>query len=271
MRLSWLGALLVVPSLASCVQFNAECSPPVDQPDFVITWLAAPVPIDKTVVRTHESALGDAITDAFLAALKGSGLHPQVAIDNAGDMRDLGLCVTRTELGKGALKRKVLKQVIAFSDELVTVRISQLDLFNILEHGVATVGVPGVNPGGQFLQVSGLSYEVDCSKPAEVLSSGGQRTSSGQRVRSITLGGETITRAEASDSASVIVALSSFLAGGGDNFIDLAGKASAKAIPERYTYNVVEDYLHGLGASEASPAKVAVDPQNPRIVLENCE
>ncbi len=275
-------AIALAPTALSCIQFNADCSQPVADPSYTVTYLASPVPVDHTVVRTQESALGDRMTDAFLKALQDSGSPPDVAVDNAGDIRDLGLCVTRTELAKGPLTRAVLKDVIPFSDELVTVRVTVQELFHLLEHGVATLATPGNHPGGQFLQVSGLSYEVDCSKPAEQLSTvGGNlvRTQDGQRVRSITLAsfeGEpnvTITRDEADSDAvggDIVVALSSYLGGGGDKFIDLDGKTMTKANPERYTYTVLEAYLHALHATAGSPATLAVDPHHPRIVLKNC-
>jgi 5'-nucleotidase/UDP-sugar diphosphatase len=267
------GLFALLLPLASCVEFNAECSPPIDQPDEVLAFLAAPVPVDHNVVRRRESPLSNAIADAYLAALGDAGIpKPDVAFDNSGGIRDLGLCLTRTALAKGPLTRKVLRDVVPFSNQLVVVKVSERELFDILEHGVSSLAVPNVSPGGQFLQVSGLRYEVDCKEAREQLSlSSGEREARGKRVRTITLGGRTIQRDLASADATVRVALPDFLAKGGDNFVDLKGKTLELPSPERYTYNVLEDALLKAGSTAERPLRLAVDSQNPRIVLHDCE
>jgi 5'-nucleotidase/UDP-sugar diphosphatase len=270
-------ALPLLASLAAlaagCVEFNAECSPPIDDPEEVVTYLAAPIPVERAVVRSRENALGNAMADAYLAALQaGTGQKPDVAIENAGAIRDLGLCITRTALGKGVLTRRVLKDTVPFSNRLVMVTITERELFDVLEHAVATLGIPGTNPSGQFLHVSGFSFEADCSGKPELLEngpSGLERGREGGRVTKVTLAGRVITRATAGNTP-VVVALNDFLAGGGDNFLDFKGKEAVPSNPERYTFNALEDYLKGLGATSESPASLAVDTAAPRIVLNKC-
>lgn len=268
-----LAVLCLALACPSCVEFNAECSPPIDRPELVLTYLSDPLPVAHDVVRSRESALGDAMADAYLAALQqGAGEHPQVAVENAGAIRDLGLCLTRTQLARGPLTRRVLKDTVPFSNQLVTVKLSERQLFDILEHGVASVAVPGVSPGGQFLQVAGLSYEVDCSNRPEQLSNlngAVVRDATGTRVVALTLGTRRITREASTASPTIVVALNSFLAGAGDNFVDF--KETTATATERYTYNVLEEFLSGLGATASAPARLLVDPQKPRIVLRNCE
>jgi len=213
------------------------------------------------------------MADAYLSALAaGTGQKPTVAIENAGAIRDLGLCLTRTALAKGPLTRRVLKDTVPFSNRLVMVTVTERELFDVLEHAVATLAIPGTNPSGQFLQVSGLSFEADCSRPPEKLSNaatGLVRDQTGSRVTKITLVGRVITR-DTAETSPVIIALNDFLAGGGDNFLDFKGKEIVPSSPERYTFNALEDYLKGLGATNETPAPLVVDPAAPRIVLNNC-
>jgi hypothetical protein len=62
---------------------------------------------------------------------------------------------------------------------LVTVTAAQLE--QVLEHGVAAVA-PGV-VAGQFPQVSGLRFEYDASKPAQVFDLDGNLLTEGERIR----------------------------------------------------------------------------------------
>lgn len=259
--------------LVSCIAYNAECSPPIEEPDFVVAHLSAPVPVGRAVVRIRESGLANAMTDAYLAALQGFSPRPVVAIENAGAIREAGICVTRTQLGKGPLTRLVLRDTVPFSNELVVVELTERQLFDVLEHGVNTLSVPGLVPGGQFLQVSGLTYEVDCKERPEKLAPGADqrlvRQESGRRVRAITLGSRRITRDEASDSTRIVVAVNDFIASGGDNFLDFAG---SEVVPSgQFTYTVLETHLGRIGPSAERPAVLSPDPQNPRIVLSDCE
>jgi 2',3'-cyclic-nucleotide 2'-phosphodiesterase (5'-nucleotidase family) len=268
-------ALVTSPfGLGSCVAFNAECSPPIDQPDLVVTWLAGPVPIDRPSSRLRESAFGDAITDAYRASLSSGATPADIAIENGGAIRDAGLCTTRTALAKGPLTRAVLRDTLPFSNSLVTVEVTEAELFDVFEHAVSQLAVPGAVPAGAFLQVSGVSFDVDCTFPPEKItttSAGAERTEKGRRVQHITLGGRTFTRATASTSATVRVALNDFLAGGGDNFVDFKGRDVVTPSPERYTYSVFEAALQAKQATSGAPLALAVDAENPRIVLHHCE
>src|SRR5262249_17779379 len=130
---------------AGCVEFNSECTPPIDAPDDIVAWLAEDVPVARPVVRTQETALGDALTDAYLRVLaeKTGDEKPTVALENAGSIRDQGLCTTRTVLFKGPLPRRALRDTVPFTNEIVTVKISEKQLINILEHAVASLHIPG--------------------------------------------------------------------------------------------------------------------------------
>ena len=109
-----------------CVEFNSECTPPVSDPDFEVTTLASSVPVARATVRTRESALGNVIADAYLHSFDNAGgVRASIAIENAGAIRDQGLCITRTELKAGPLSRRVLRDTLPFSNELVVVQIPE--------------------------------------------------------------------------------------------------------------------------------------------------
>lgn len=264
-----MGGLLVVAP--GCVAFNTECTPPIDEPEQVVAYLHEAVPISRAVVRRQESALGGAMADAYMAALADFSPRPVLALENAGAIRDAGLCTTREQLPRGAVDRRVLRDVVPFSNELVVVELTYAELFNVLEHGVATL--TDASPSGQFLQVSDeLAYEVDCARTPEVLrNAGGQlvREQSGNRVRVIHHAGRSITRDNAfAFDDRVPVAVNEFIAAGGDNFLDFVGKTPVRT--GLYTYAVFEEHLTSLGPSVSSAARLFVDPQNPRIALANC-
>lgn len=272
------AALVAVASVSGCIEYNSECTPPIASPDLTIFHLAAPVPVARGVVRTRESALANAIADAYLGSFTSTwtGARPVAALENAGGIRDLGLCLTRTQLPKGPVLRRVLRDTIPFPNELVVAEVTEIELFDILEHGVATLARPGVTPAGQFLSVSGLSYEVDCARDAERFDNGSRNK--GERVRAIVFPGRGRVERVDATTRTLAIALNDFLAGGGDNFVDLGNRAAAARLDGnepwqssgRFTYNIVEEHLRQLGPSADSPALLTVDPAKPRIVLENC-
>jgi len=275
---------LILAHAAGCVEYNTECSPPVGEPEKIVFWLEESVPVARAVVRTQESALGNAITDAYLAAIRQWNLQqaehkpePQVALDNAGDIRDAGLCVTRTELPKGPVVRRVLRDVIPFSNELQVLTLSEKQLFEVLEHGVATLAVKGTTPAGQFLHVSGIAYRVDCSRPPEQKSP----PQAGSRVThiyypspsdgSFGAGEKAVARSDAGEAGSIRTVVSSYIGQGGDGY-KMLGERPDRDKTGRLSYAVVEDYLARIGPQSAHlrlPREA--DQEKARIRLVNCE
>jgi len=134
--------------------------------------------------RSRESALGNLVADAFRAACAA-----QIGLVSGGSLR--------ADLPAGRLRRKELAAVLPFGNHVVCVDLSGHDLRALLEHGAA-----GIEAGkGTLLQVSGLRYTVDLARPT------------GARVTGVAVAGAAL----ASD-AMYRVALSSFVAGGGDGF-----------------------------------------------------
>jgi len=103
--------------------------------------------------RSRESPLGDLVTDAVRL-----GTGADAAIMNSGTMR------IDDVIPAGPITNYQLQSIFLFPDEsrMVTFPITGARLRQVLEHGVAPTSVGK----GPYLQVSGLKYSWDPSKPA---------------------------------------------------------------------------------------------------------
>ena len=105
------------------------------------------LPNDK--IRDEEALLGNLMTDAMRIKAK-----TQIAIMGGGGLR--------ASLAKGEITYGDIYRVLPFTNKLSAFRLVGADLLTTLEHGVSRYGVSG---NGRFLQVSGLRYTFDPSKP----------------------------------------------------------------------------------------------------------
>jgi 2',3'-cyclic-nucleotide 2'-phosphodiesterase (5'-nucleotidase family) len=105
------------------------------------------------VSRRRESAIGDLVTDAFRA-----GTGADVALLNAGAMR------LDDVIPAGPISTYQLESIFLFADEtrIVTFPLSEDRLKEVLEHGVSDASL---GKGG-FLQVSGIEFTYDRSRPS---------------------------------------------------------------------------------------------------------
>lgn len=260
------SVVAVLAGLTGCVEFNNECSPPISMPEAVIAYFDDTVPLAASVVYKKESAFGNTIADAYLAAVENLDPRPVVAIETAGAIHEDGICTSRDTLPRGPVVRRVLRETVPTESELVVVELTEVELFNVLEHGVRRLS--SADTPGDLVQVSGLSYEVDCSRGAESLGAGPVRNGFGSRVRSLKIGGRSILRNEASPTATVRVVLTEELASGTDHFVDFAGKETTPA--GLSAYMAVEDHVRARGRTAEGPIRMYVDPQHPRIKLVGC-
>ena len=115
----------------------------------------AEVPIDArdAVSRRQESVLGDLVTDAARA-----GTGSDVALINAGAMR------LDDVIPPGPVTTYQLESIFLFADETRMVRfpLTGARLREVLEHGVSDASL---GKGG-FLQVSGIRFRYDPSRPS---------------------------------------------------------------------------------------------------------
>ena len=149
--------------------------------------------LTQTTAPNGESALGQVIADAQLAATRDAGA--QIALMNPGGIR-----APLPMPADGQVRYENLFSVQPFYNNLVTLTLTGAQLVQVLEQ--QWLGQPRAE--GRPLQVSkGFSYTWDAGKPA------------GQRVLadSLKLDGQPIGAATA-----VRVTVNGFLAGGGDNF-----------------------------------------------------
>lgn len=101
------------------------------------------------MVRRAETNLGDFCTDALRTIL-----DCDIAILNAGAIR--------TNMAKGDITYKNILDVFPFGNQTCVINATGQQILDALEWG--TRSIPDENGG--FLQVSGLSYEVDSSIPS---------------------------------------------------------------------------------------------------------
>lgn len=122
-------------------------------PEKVIATTTFDIDGRDAVNRAKESALGDLVTDAMRI-----GTGADVAVMNSGTMRIDDI------LAAGPITNYQLESIFLFGDEtrIMTFPITGARLRTILEHGVAE-GSVGKGP---YLQVSGLKYQWDHTKPS---------------------------------------------------------------------------------------------------------
>lgn len=268
-------ALVAAALLASgCVVYNEECSPLVTEPDEVTGWLGGEVNTTKPEVRTKENALGQMVAEAYYHFWSDPKVRPDLALENAGAIRSEGVCESREVLRKGAVKRKVLREVLPFDDQVTVVSVTHQQLKRILEHAVASLTPTGAaSPSGAFLQIYGGSFTADCKMPAETLKPDGSLEKDGQRIRSIALHGRDGSKREIaltppSTTETVRIALNSYLAEGGDGFVELqkpianANKVSSGS----YNFEIIAQYFK---ATYTQDHPLPAEPEA-RVILIDC-
>ena len=101
------------------------------------------------MVRRAETNLGDFIADA-------------IRIQTGADIGIIGGGAIRTNLDKGDVSYGTILTVFPFQNQIAVVRVTGQQLLDALEWGVRAVP----DEFGGFLQVSGLTYEIDVSVPS---------------------------------------------------------------------------------------------------------
>jgi 5'-nucleotidase len=187
----------------------------------IVTELAqrvgrTPVPLDarKKAVRSQETNLGSLIADALREAA-----GTDVTLVNGGAIRG------DTVFPAGELTRRELLSIFPYADKLVRLQVPGATLQAALENAVSR-SAEDPEPG-RFLQVSGLRFAFDASRPR------------GERVLCVTVGGKPL-----SPTATYTVATPSFLAGGKDGYEMFRGLTATSALPgDRAPREVLGDAL----------------------------
>lgn len=218
-------AHMLLPALllagTGCVEFN-ECD---DGRDRRIGTAAIDLDLRESVVRTQEAPVGNLVADALFAvadALCGDGRVPcpDLALQNAGGLRQETSCGTRDSIAAGALYEQDIKDLMPFENQLVVVTMTGADVLRALERGVSSLGQQGEGAqAGSFLHVSGVELDVDCTQPAQTLTP----DQTGIAREGARVGNATITSEERSalidPAADYEVVTNSFIGSGNDGFL----------------------------------------------------
>lgn len=139
---------------------------------------------ERASVRTKETNLGNLVADIIREAVDSD-----IAVTNGGGIR--------ASIHPGEIRVADIYNTLPFDNTLVVVEMLGMDIIEALEHSVRLL--PEQNGG--FLQVSGITFEVD---PTAV---------PGGRVINVQVGGEKLAM-----SRYYTVATNDFLAAGGDGY-----------------------------------------------------
>lgn len=104
------------------------------------------------LVRRQETNTGDFVTDALYYLFDSMGMDVDVAIMNGGGIRNKAVT--------GDLTYKTCKEIHTFGNVACLQEVTGQQIIEALEWGARGVGV---EEHGAFLQVSGLTYEIDLS------------------------------------------------------------------------------------------------------------
>lgn len=133
------------------------------------------------LVRRSETNLADFVADAYRSVTGAD-----IGIVNGGGVR--------AELDEGVVTRKALMDINPWNNEMCVVEITGLQLLYALEHGARDY--PELSGG--FMQVSGISFEIDAYKESPVLVDGdgsfiGVEQGKETRVTNVRVGGEPLS------------------------------------------------------------------------------
>jgi 5'-nucleotidase len=193
---------------------------------------ATSAPITRDLDDSRESALGNLIADAQLAATAGEGA--QVAFMNPGGVR--------ADLDAGPVTYGEAFSVQPFGNVLTTLTLTGAQIEQLLEQQFSGANAPPNSPR-VLLPSAGFAYTWDLDAPA------------GEKVdpASITLGGEPVDPA-----ASYRVTVNSFLADGGDGFTVLP--EGTDRVGGQLDLDAFEAFL-GESSPVAPPALDRIDVQ----------
>jgi 5'-nucleotidase len=122
-------------------------------PERVVGITTMPIDPSTSLSRRRESTVGDLVSDAMR-----SGTGADVALLNSGTLR------LDNVIRPGPISNHQLESIFPFADQtrVITFPLTGARLRRLLEHGVSS----GILGTGGFLQVSGLSFTFDPSKPS---------------------------------------------------------------------------------------------------------
>lgn len=158
---------------------------------------------DRSVCRYAECTMGNLVADGMRWATQNSDV--QVALINGGGLR--------TSIPAGDISTGSVLEVLPFSNNIATLKLTGVDLLAALENGVSRAESPDNAGTGRFPQVSGLRFSWDATKPA------------GERIVSAEVQNDDGSYSPLDPDAIYHVATLTFLRQGGDDYTIFAEKA----------------------------------------------
>jgi len=155
--------------------------------DIVIGTTATELDTRKASVRGGEAAFGSLVADAMR---KAAGAD--VGLTNGGGIRGNKIY----DAGAKLTRRDILTE-LPFGNVTVKLEMTGAMIRQALENGVSQIE----KAAGRFPHVSGMTYEMDASKPA------------GSRILSVKVAGKPLD-----DSATYTLATNNYMANGGDGY-----------------------------------------------------
>ncbi|UXT67558.1 LysM peptidoglycan-binding domain-containing protein [Agrobacterium tumefaciens] len=164
----------------------------------VVGTSEGPIEGDRKVCRVKECSMGNLVADATLARVKDQGVT--IAFANSGGLR--------SSIDGGDVSMGEVLTVLPFQNTVATFQLKGEDIRAALENGVSQID----DGAGRFMQVSGMKYSFDRSKPA------------GSRIVSVDVKeGDAFVPLD--PAKTYIVAANNYVRTGGDGFKVFATKA----------------------------------------------
>lgn len=192
----------------------------------------------KSHIRSEESLIGNMIADAFKDYAESKGESVDFAVANSGNIRFSD--ETRTDgIYPANLEYtdEIIEEIFPWDNSLIKVKVTGVELKSIFENSVKSLPEDGK---GWFLQVSSeLKIQVDLSKQRQVLDETDPENpviaTQGERILSII-----INNVEYDTTAQYTLAVNSYIAEGGDDFVTF------KNIESTLKTQIGEDYREAL-------------------------
>ncbi len=184
---------------------------------------------ERGTVRLKESNLANAIADS-LREMTGTDF----AIQNGGGVR--------ASVPAGDITIKDVYTVLPFDNLVVAVKATGKQIWDVLEHGISAYPAAA----GQFLQVSGLEYTFDASKPPY------------ERLISVTSNGVPLDLEK-----TYTLTANDFLTGGGDKFTMFL-EMEKTIVTKSFLRDAFAEYVerHGTIAPVNEGRIVIINPAN---------
>lgn len=176
--------------------------------------------------RTGETNLGNLITDGMLAKAKTINPDTVIALQNGGGIR--------TTVNAGDISLAKVLEVMPFGNALGIMKLTGVEIKEALEYSVKDA--PTKTFGG-FLQVSGLKFTYDSSKPV------------GQKVQSVEVKEDGVNYVSLDPNKTYAVATNIFTAKGGDGY-EVFAKAYSEGRVSEPGFVDWEIFTEYVGAQE---------------------